>query len=132
MLDKLLQIEANYNSIQQQLMDPEILSDQQKLIELNKKSQGLQEAFDLFQSYKKYLAEKKEAEEILNNEQDSDMVEMAKEQLSTANDEIAKLEEQLKVALLPKDPNDDKNIFLEIRPAAGGDEAGLFAAELLK
>lgn len=132
MLDKLLQIEANYNSIQQQLMDPDVLSDQKRLIELNKKSQSLQEAYDLFQTYKKYVAEKKEAEEILNNEQDSDMVEMAKEQLSTANEEIGKLEEQLKVALLPKDPNDDKNIFLEIRPAAGGDEAGLFAAELLK
>lgn len=88
MLDKLLQIEANYNSIQQQLMDPEVLSDQQKLIELNKKGQGLQEAYDLFQSYKKYLAEKKEAEEILGSESDSDMVEMAKEQLSTANEQI--------------------------------------------
>lgn len=60
------------------------------------------------------------------------MVEMAKEQLNEANTQLADLEEKLKIALLPKDPNDDKNIFLEIRPAAGGDEAGLFAAELLK
>lgn len=132
MLDKLLQIEANYNSIQEQLMDPETLSDQKKLIELNKKSQSLQEAYDLFQQYKKYIAQKKEAEEILNNESDADMLEMAKDQLSEANDALAELEDQLKVALLPKDPNDDKDIFLEIRPAAGGDEAGLFAAELLK
>lgn len=132
MLDKLLQIESNYNTIQQQLMDPEILSDQKKLIELNKKSQSLQEAYDLFQDYKKYTWQKKEAEEILKSENDPDMVEMAKEQLSDANDQIPILEEKLKIALLPKDPNDDKNIFLEIRPAAGGDEAGLFAAELLK
>lgn len=132
MLDKLLQIEQNYNDIQQQLMDPETLSDQKKLIELNKKSQGLQESYDLFQIYKKYTGQKKEAEEILANESDPDMVEMAKDQLNEANDQIAALEEKLKIALLPKDPNDDKNIFLEIRPAAGGDEAGLFAAELLK
>lgn len=57
---------------------------------------------------------------------------MAKDQLSEANQKIAELEAELRVALLPKDPNDDKNIFLEIRPAAGGDEAGLFAAELFK
>ena len=132
MLDKLLQIEANFNQIQEQLMDPETLSDQKKLIELNKKSQSLQEAYDLFQDYKKYTGQKKEAEDILSNESDPDMVEMAKDQLSEANDNIAQLEEKLKVALLPKDPNDDKDIFLEIRPAAGGDEAGLFAAELLK
>lgn len=132
MLDKLLQIESTYKNIQEQLMDPETLSDQKKLIELNKKSQSLQEAYDLFQEYKKYTGQKKEAEDIINNESDADMLEMAKDQLSEANDKIAELEEKLKVALLPKDPNDDKDIFLEIRPAAGGDEAGLFAAELLK
>lgn len=115
-------------------MDPDIHSDQQKLIELNKKAQSLQESYDLFQDYKKYLGQKKEAEEIINSsgESDADMLEMAKDQLNEANSRIAELEAQLRVALLPKDPNDDKNIFLEIRPAAGGDEAGLFAAELFK
>ncbi len=134
MLDKLLQIEASFNAIQEQLMDSEVISDQKKLIELNKKAQSLQEVFDLFQEYKKYAGQKKEAEEIINSDtdMDADMVDMAKDQLSEANDHIYDLEEKLKVALLPKDPNDDKDIFLEIRPAAGGDEAGLFAAELLK
>ena len=132
MLDKLLQIEASYNAIQQQLMDSDIVSDQQKLIELHKKAQSMEEVYELFQEYKKHAAQKKEAEELLNSETDADTLEMAKEQLSDANNAIAQLEEKLKVALLPKDPNDDKNIFLEIRPAAGGDEAGLFAAELLK
>ncbi|MBP6910832.1 PCRF domain-containing protein [Patescibacteria group bacterium] len=134
MLDKLLQIESHYNAIQEQLMDPDIHADQQKLIELNRKAQSLQEVYDLFQEHKKYAGQKKEAEEIMNasGEADADMMEMAKDQLNEANDKISELEAQLKVALLPKDPNDDKNIFLEIRPAAGGDEAGIFAAELLK
>ena len=68
----------------------------------------------------------------MNTETDPDTIEMAKEQLTGANEQIAELEPKLRVSLLPKDPMDDKNIFLEIRPAAGGDEAGLFAAELLK
>lgn len=132
MLDKLLQIEQTYKDIQEQLMDPDNLSNQEKLIGLNRKSQSLQEAYDLFQNYKKYTAQKKEAEEILGQESDKDMIEMAEDQLHDANEKIEELEGKLKIALLPKDPNDDKNIFLEIRPAAGGDEAGLFAAELLK
>lgn len=69
-------------------MDPDILSDQQKLIELNKKSQSLQEAYELFQEYKKYMGQKKEAEELLKSESDPDMIEMAKEQLNDANDSI--------------------------------------------
>lgn len=132
MLDKLLQIESTYNTIQGQLMDPEVLSDQKKLIELNKKAQSLQETYDIFQEYKKYLWQKKEAEELMVTETDADTIEMAKEQLTAANEHIAEIEPKLRVSLLPKDPMDDKNIFLEIRPAAGGDEAWLFAAELLK
>lgn len=132
MLEKLEQIEKTYEEIHQQLMDPEILADQKRLIELNKKSQSLQESYDLYQEYKKYAGQKKEAEEIIGQENDKDMAEMAQDQLSEANDKLDEIESKLKIALLPKDPNDDKNIFLEIRPAAGGDEAGLFAAELLK
>lgn len=132
MLETLEALEKSYQDLQQQLYDPEIVSDQQKVIAISKKVQGLEEAHQLYQEYKKVSSEQKEAEEIIATESDGDMIALAKEQLSAAQEQIPALEEKIKIALLPKDPNDDKNIFLEIRPAAGGDEAGLFAAELLK
>jgi peptide chain release factor 1 len=92
----------------------------------------LEKTYNLACAYKKALETQQNAQEMLNTETDFDLLEMAKEELDTAKEEIEKLDYDLKIALLPKDPNDDKNIYLEIRPAAGGDEAGLFAAELLK
>jgi peptide chain release factor 1 len=100
------------------MYDPVIATDQQKAREINKKMLGLEEAFTLFQGYKKLDSQKKEAEEILAVETDSDMLLLAKEQLQEAISHIPDIEEKLKVALLPRDPNDDKDIFLEIRPAA--------------
>ncbi len=132
MLDKLSNIEKRYLELRGQSMDPEIISDQKKSIIINKEISNLQDIFDLIQSYKKYNEQVKWAKEIINNESDAEMIEMAKEELKEADAQLAILEQKIKIELLPKDPNDDKNIFLEIRPAAGGDEAGLFAAELLK
>jgi peptide chain release factor 1 len=123
MFDKLSSIEKTYLELQAQLYDPAIATDQTLSREINKKLMGMQEAYDLFQLYKKADAEKKEAEEILANESDPEMLTMAKEQLTAAQQSLPDIEEKLKVALIPKDPNDDKNIFLEIRPGAGGDEA---------
>ncbi|CAG0906718.1 unnamed protein product [Darwinula stevensoni] len=78
----------------------------------------MQDAYNLFQEYKKADAQKKEAEELLATESDPDMIALAKEQLAAAQQDLPRIEEDLKVALIPKDPNDDKDIFLEIRPAA--------------
>jgi peptide chain release factor 1 len=80
---------------------------------------ALEESFNLFQIYKKLDSQKKEAEALLASETDADMVALAQEQLNGALQEMPDIEEKLKVALIPKDPNDDKDIFLEIRPAAG-------------
>jgi peptide chain release factor 1 len=132
MFDKLSAIEKTYLELQEQLYDPAIATDQTLSREVNKKLMSMQDAYDLFQLYKKADAQKKEAEDLLATESDTEMLAMAKEQLAEAQQTLPDIEEKLKVALIPKDPNDDKNIFLEIRPAAGGDEAGLFAAELLK
>lgn len=132
MFDKLEWIEKTYLDLQNQMYDPEIATNQQKAREINKKLLDMEESFHLYQAYKKASAQKKEAEEIMATETDADMLALAKEQFSAAQWELPEIEEKLKVALLPKDPNDDKNIFFEIRPAAGGDEAWLFAAELLK
>lgn len=132
MLDKLANIEKRYLELREQSMDPAIISDQKKSIAINKEISGLQDIFDLIQAYRKYDEQVKGAKEIINSESDAEMVEMAKEELKEGEAQLEILEQKIKIELLPKDPNDDKNIYLEIRPAAGGDEAGLFAAELLK
>lgn len=132
MLDKLQSIETRYLHLQEQAMEPDIMSDMTRYIAINKELSNLKEVYELVMAYKKCRAQIDEAKEILTNEKDPDMLEMAQEELDSAETKLPDLEQQIKIALLPKDPNDDKDIYLEIRPAAGGDEAGLFAAELLK
>jgi len=132
MLDKLANIEKRYLELRDQSMNPEIISDQKKSITINKEISNLQDIYDLIQSYKQADQQNKEAQEMIDTEKDPEMIEMAKEQLKESASIIEDLDQKIKIELLPKDPNDDKNIYLEIRPAAGGDEAGLFAAELLK
>ncbi len=132
MLDKLVHIETKYKELREQMMDPDIANDMQKSIAISKELSSIQEIYDLSQEYKKFDWQINEAKEILNKESDPEMIEMAKEELEEAENKILELDKKIKVALLPKDPNDDKDIYLEIRPAAGGDEAWLFGAELLK
>jgi len=114
------------------MMDPKIASDVQASIQLNKDLNAIKESYLLAKEYQKYSHQLEEAKSILDNETDSDFLTMAKDQKKEAESHISDLEEKIKIALLPKDPNDDKNIYLEIRPAAWWDEAWLFAAELLK
>lgn len=132
MLDKLQAIINKYETLRDQSLQPEIFEDMEKAKKINKELAGLETTYNLATAYKKALETEKNAQEMLATESDPDLLEMAKEELDSARTEIETLDHQLKIALLPKDPNDDKNIYLEIRPAAGGDEAGLFAAELLK
>lgn len=113
-------------------MDPAVLSDNKKASQTGKELSGLRELYELAQEYKKYEKQISESKEMMKAESDLDMIEMAREQLKDAEKNIAGLDEQIKIALLPNDPNDDKNIYLEIRPAAWWDEAWLFATELLK
>ena len=132
MLDKLQSIETRYLHLQEQVLDPNIMSDMARYISINKEISSLQEVYDLVISYKKCRAQIDEAKEILANETDAEMIEMAEAELEEAEAQIPDLEQRIKIALLPRDPNDDKDVYLEIRPAAGGDEAGLFATQLLK
>lgn len=132
MLDKLQAIINKYETLRDQSLQPEIFEDMEKAKKINKELAGLETSYNLATAYKKALETEKNAQEMLTTESDPDLLEMAKEELDSAKAEIETIDHQLKIALLPKDPNDDKNIYLEIRPAAGGDEAGLFAAELLK
>jgi len=118
MLDKLLPLEKKYLDLREQSMNLEIISDMQKMISINRELSPMQKIFDLTQEYRKALQKRDESKEMMNTETDLDLIEMAKEDLKSAETQIPELEQKIKIALLPTDPNDDKNIFLEIRPAA--------------
>ena len=132
MLEKLQTIINKYESLREESLRPEIFEDMEKAKKVNKELSSLERTYELAVGYKKALETMANAQEMLATEIDEDMLEMAQEELDSAKEDIEKYDYDLKIALLPKDPNDDKNIYLEIRPAAGGDEAGLFASELLK
>ena len=132
MLDTLVAIEKKYLEIQEQLFDEKNMSNQKLLLDLNRERKMIQDAYDIYQEYKKCMSAKTEAKELLANESDLEMITMAQEQLDDATNRESEILERIRIALLPKDPNDDKNIFLEIRPGAGGDESGLFGTELLR
>ena len=132
MLSKLQHILKKYEEIEQKMLQPEIASDIKKSIALSKEMNNIKEAYLLAKAYNKFHHQLEEAKELIWEEDDEEMVDMAKEQKKNAENSIERLEGELKLALLPKDPNDDKNIYLEIRPAAWWDEAWLFAAELLR
>jgi peptide chain release factor 1 len=132
MIDQLASIESKYLEIQAQLYDERNMHNQALLQQLNKEHKMLQEAYDIYQEYKQCLAAIREAKDMLDSETDPDLLTMAKEQLEQAQEIEHTMLDRMKIALLPKDPNDDKNIFLEIRPGAWGDESGLFWSELLR
>ncbi|MBW7954666.1 peptide chain release factor 1 [Candidatus Gracilibacteria bacterium] len=121
-----------YNNLQEELSKPEIFKDQKKLKELSFKKKQLEESVELYTEYKNAYKSLDEATEMLYNEKDEELRELAKMQKDESESMILELEEKIKISLLPKDKDDDKNIIVELRAAAGGDEASLFAAELAK
>lgn len=132
MFDNLADIVVHYEEVMMELGSPEVANNQERFRKLMKEQSDLA---PLVSKYKEYLQAKKDQEEaltMLDVESDEEMREMAKEILSEGKKNEDRLENELKILLLPKDPNDDKNIMLEIRAGAGGDEAALFAAELYR
>lgn len=132
MIEKLNWIIQKYEELMAKSVSPEVVSDPKESIKINKEISSMQERYDLAKEYTTLWNQLEEAKEILNTESDEEMLEIAKEQKKESEEKLIEVENKLKIALLPQDPNDDKNIFLEIRPAAGWDEAALFGAELLK
>ncbi len=132
MLAKLENIEKEFLEIGNKLQEPEIVNDYKEFTKLMKRQAAIREVVELFGKYKANTKAKEEALEILDSETDPDMLDLAKEQLSTAKDAEEGIMEALKIALIPKDPNDSKNLLLEVRAGAGGEEASLFAAELIR
>jgi len=131
-LEKLLKIKAEYDEISQKMADPEVTSDHLEYQKLAKKESGLRSVAQLIKKYQTCLKTIQSAEEILKEESDKELLEMAKEELEGAKRMQDQLEEELKVALIPKDPNDDKNVIMEIRAGTGGEEAALFASEIMR
>lgn len=132
MFDKLYEVEKRFEQIQQSLMEPGVTNNQERYRSMMKELSDLDQIVATFREYKKIKADLEGNKEILATENDSDFREMAKEEIGSLEPRINDLENKLKLLLLPKDPNDDKNIILEIRAGAGGDEAGLFAYELYR
>ncbi len=130
MFEKLDEIEKKYESLCHQLQNPEIIGDQYKLRQLMKKHSELKKIVTVFRQYKKLHQIIEDNKQFLVEEEDEELKALAREELNEAESSIFKVEQELKISLLPKDPNDQKNIILEIRPGAGGDEASLFAEQL--
>lgn len=132
MFDRLDDILIHYEELMQALNEPNVTEDQKRFRKLMKEQTDLA---PIVEAYKKYKQARRDAEDslmLLEEENDEEMRELAKEELTDAKKRIEELEQELKILLLPKDPNDDKNIILEIRAGAGGDEAALFASELYR
>lgn len=132
MFERLQAVEERYEKLNELLSDPEIVNDPKKLREYSKEQSDLQETVEVYREYKTARSEYKEAKAMLEEKLDPEMRELVKEEISALEDKIAELEERLKILLLPKDPNDEKNVIMEIRGAAGGEEAALFAADLFR
>ena len=132
MFDRLDDILIHYEELMQELNSPSVTEDQNRFRKLMKEQADLTPLVDTYKEYKKANQDAADSLALLDEENDEEMRELAKEELSDARDRIADLEQKLKILLLPKDPNDDKNIILEIRAGAGGEEAALFAAELYR
>ena len=129
---KLQEIEDRYLEIEKQLADPDVYSDYERFKKLAKEKAELEPIVEKFREFKEVMERVAESRQIIDEEEDEELVELAKEELKELEKRQEELEKELKVLLLPKDPNDEKNIFLEIRAAAGGEEAALFAADLFR
>ena len=129
MFEKLEAVEKRYDELTKMIADPEIISNQSEWQKLMKEHASMEDIVLKFREYKKIKQEMEEAEELM---QDPDMKELAEEEYYSSKEQIPKLEEELKVLLIPKDPDDDKNIMCEIRAGAGGEEAALFAGTLFR
>jgi peptide chain release factor 1 len=132
MFDKLRQIEERYAELNRALSDPQVIGQPAVYARTAKTAADLAETVQRFDDYKKVLARLGEARHILAEDADREMRELAQAEIDELSARQARLEEELRALLIPRDPNDDKNVFLEIRAGAGGDEAGLFAAELFR
>ena len=132
MLDKLNIVKQRFDEVSDLIIQPDIISDQKRYVELNKEYKDLKNLVDKRELYIEFTNNIEEAQEIISDGSDPEMVEMAKMQLEEAKAALPLLEEEIKVLLIPKDPEDAKNVVVEVRAGTGGDEASIFAGDLYR
>ncbi len=130
--DQLEKVVGRYDEIEKQMADPEVYNDHVRTTELAQERTELTPIVEAYQTYSRLSDELDEARELRDNEDDADMAELAAEEVSGLEAELEALESRLRTLLIPKDPRDDRNVFIEIRAGTGGDEAGIFAGDLLR
>jgi peptide chain release factor 1 len=130
--DRLQSVEDRYERLNELLSDPTIINDSKKLREFSKEQSDIQETVQTYREYKEVREQLQDAKAMLEEKLDNDMREMVKEEVNELEKQIEELEEKMKFLMIPKDPNDDKNVIFEIRGAAGGEEAALFAGTLYR
>ena len=132
MIDKLNIIKQRFDEVSDLIIQPDIISEQKKYIQINKEYKDLKKIMDEGVSYISLISNIEEAEKILKEEEDPEMLEMAKMQIEESKSQLPELEERIKFLLIPKDPEDTKNVVVEIRAGTGGDEASIFAGDLYR
>ncbi len=132
LLDKLEHLVSRFNEVGTLITDPEVIGDMKRFVKLNKEYSDLQKIVDARNEYKSALDGISEAKNILENESDSDLRQLANEELSVNTEKLPELEEKIKILLIPADPEDSKDVIMEIRGGTGGDEAAIFAGDLYK
>lgn len=130
MLEKIQIIKQRFDEVSDLIIQPDIISDQKRYIQINKEYKDLKKILERAEVYKTLVSNLEEAQEIISDGSDSEMVEMAKIQMDEAKQQMPVLEEEIKVLLIPKDPEDAKNVVIEVRAGTGGDEASIFAGDL--
>lgn len=132
MLEKIQIVKQRFDEVNDLIIQPDIIADQKRYIQLNKEYKDLKKIVDKGDVYKELLDNISEAEEIIADGSDAEMVEMAKMQLDEAKEDLPKIEEEIRFLLIPKDPDDAKNVVVEVRAGTGGDEASIFAGDLYR
>ena len=132
MLEKLQIVQQRFDEVSDLIIQPDIIADQKKYIQLNKEYKDLSILIEKIKVYKNLLSNIQEAESIIKEESDEEMIMMAKMELETSKQDLPGLEEEIKFLLIPKDPEDSKNVVMEIRAGTGGDEASIFAGDLYR
>ena len=132
MLEKLFHIKKRYEEVEQKLADPAVIADMKQFMKLNKEYRDLEKVVEAYESYKKVMDNISGAKEILENEKDKDLLEMAQIELEENRIAQEKMESEIKMMLIPKDPEDEKNCVMEIRAGTGGDEASIFAGDIFR
>ena len=132
LLEKVLSLQDKYKKLEEQLADPEVIADMKKFVQLNKDYKELQPIIAAGLEYKRLMDELSQSKDILMNERDEDLKDMAREEIAEIEPKIPDLEQNIKLLLIPADPDDSKNAMVEIRGGTGGDEAAIFAGDLFR